>query len=190
MITVSRSGPPLQTTAGTVNDRLYDRPAWCRLRNSGRSQTALQYLLARCRLRQVLFRLRLAFERSNLVRVVSDHQIVDVVVDLCEPVACTGWDDDYISGLQFIRHTIPNIRPVITRPVELDNGPLRRWAPLSVRDIRSQDERGRAGNDVIHLADQIMLSDRISLWLIQLHAVNHSNADVSLTQLNISHLLI
>src|SRR5436190_24394499 len=56
-------------------------------------------LSSRRRLAQVLLRLRLVLERRDLVGIDANHQVVDVVLDLREPVARTCRNDDDITGL-------------------------------------------------------------------------------------------
>src|SRR5471030_1829508 len=113
-----------------------------------------------------------------------------MIVDLREPVARARRNDQNVSNLDLVRHAVPNVRSVVPRPVELDNGPLRRRTPLPVDNIRTQNDRGRSGDDVIDLADLVMFGDRVRVWLVQLPAVDHADADVSLADLDIPHLLI
>ena len=91
-----------------------------------------------------------------------------MIVDLCEQVARPCRNDHHVSGLELNRQAVPDLRPVVARPVELDNSPLRRGTPLPVGNVRAQDERGRSGDDVVDLADLIVFGDRVRGGLVQL----------------------
>src|SRR5262249_53973907 len=101
-----------------------------------------------------------------------------------------GRNDHDVTRLQLIRDAIPNFRTVVAGSIELDDGPLRGWTPLPVGDIRTENESGRSFNDVVNLADLVMFGDRVRSGLVQLSTVDHANADVSLSQFDVSHLLI
>ena len=72
------------------------------------------------RLRQILLRLRLALERRDLVGIDPHHQVVDVVVDLREPVAGAGRDHHDVAGLDLVGDAVADFRAVVARAVELD----------------------------------------------------------------------
>ena len=64
-----------------------------------------------------------------------------MIVDFREPVASARRDDDDVAGLDLMRDTVANVGTVVPRPVELDDGALRRGTPLPVDDVRTKDER-------------------------------------------------
>src|SRR6516165_3340108 len=53
------------------------------------------------------------FMRCHLVGIDAHHQIGDVIVDLREPVPCAGRNNDHVSGLELIAHTIANRGTVV-----------------------------------------------------------------------------
>ena len=65
--------------------------------------------LSRCRLRQVLLRLRLTLKRRDLIWIDANHQVVDMIVDLGEPMSRTRRDDQHVSGLKLIGHSVADV---------------------------------------------------------------------------------
>src|SRR5438552_14908147 len=94
--------------------------------------------------RQVISGLRLALQRRDFVRIDANHQVADVIVDPGEPVARARRNDDDVSRLDLVRDAVADVRTVVPRSVELDDGAQRRRTPLAVDDVRSEDERRRA----------------------------------------------
>src|SRR5260370_42657131 len=90
--------------------------------------------------RQVIPGLRLALERRDFVRIDANHQVADVIVDPGEPVARSRGNYDDVSRLDLVRDAVANVRTVVSRPVELDDGAQRRGTPLAVCDCRTQHE--------------------------------------------------
>ena len=80
--------------------------------------------------------------------------------------------------------------PLLPGPLNSDDGPLRRRTTLSVDDVGTEHQRRRAVDDVIDLADLIVLGDRVRRRLVQLAAIHHADADVGLADFDVSHLLI
>src|SRR5262245_15911550 len=118
-------------------------------------------LPARCRLGQVLLRLRLTLQWRYLVRIEADHQVIDVIVDLGEQMARTRRNHNDVSRFQVVSHAVTYLRPIVSGSIVLDNRSQGCRTPLSIRDVRSKDQRGRSGNDVIDLADLVMFGDRV-----------------------------
>src|SRR6266481_8491517 len=92
-------------------------------------------------IRQVIPGLRLALERRDFVRIDANHQVADVIVDPGEPVARSRRNYDDVSRLDLVRDAVANVRTVVSRPVELDDGAQRRGTPLAVDDVGPEDER-------------------------------------------------
>src|SRR5262245_4722779 len=113
-----------------------------------------------------------------------------MVVDLREPMpsACRNHHD--IAGLELIRHTVPNVRSIVPRTIELDDGSLCSGTTLPVCDIRPKHKRRRSIDDVIDLAYLIMLGNRVRIRLVELATMDHPDSDVRLSNLDIAHLLI
>src|SRR5678815_4871842 len=89
--------------------------------------------------------------------------------------------DDYdIAGLQLTRNPVENFSAVIAGAIELDDCALGGRTALTVGDFGTQHQRARAGNDVVHLAHLVVLGDRILVWLVELAAIDHADADVRL----------
>src|SRR5882672_12418800 len=128
--------------------------------------------------RQVIFGLRLALQRRDFVRIDTNHQVADVIVDLGEPVPRARRNDDDVSGLDLVHDGVAYVRTVVPRPVELDDGAQRRGTPLAVDDVGPEDECRRPGDDVVDLADLVVFGDRIRRGLVELAAVDHADADV------------
>ena len=61
---------------------------------------------------------------------------------------------------------------------------------MSVEDVRTEDQRGRSGNDVVDLAYQVVFGNRVGGGFVQLSPIDHADADMSLSDLDIPHLLI
>src|SRR6185369_3476590 len=87
-------------------------------------------------------------------------------------------------------HGVVNAFAVVARSVVLDDGTLRRGAALAVDDIGPEDERRRALDNPIDLADLVVLGDRGGTWLVQLRAVFDADADPGLADVDRAHLLI
>src|SRR6185369_14518805 len=68
---------------------------------------------ARRGLGEVRPRLRLALQRRDLVRIDADHHVVDVVVDLREPVARARRDDHDVAGLDLVGDAVADIGAVV-----------------------------------------------------------------------------
>ncbi len=101
-------------------------------------------LAALGRLRQIVLRLRLALQRRDFVGIDPHHQVVDVVVDLREPVAGAGRNHDDVAGLDLIGDAVANLGAVVAGAVELDHGAHGRGPPLPVDDVGAQHQRRRA----------------------------------------------
>ncbi len=48
-------------------------------------------------------------ERRHLVGIDAHHDVIDVIVDLGEPVPGAGRDDDYVSGLELIADAVSDV---------------------------------------------------------------------------------
>ena len=114
--------------------------------------------------------------RRHLVGINTHHQIGDVIVDLREPVPCAGRNDDHVSSLELIAHTIANRRTVVAWPIEQTHGFFRRRTALHVEDIGTQHQRARPVDDVIDFTDQIVLGDRVRRRYVQLSAIHNANS--------------
>jgi len=113
-----------------------------------------------------------------------------VIVNLGEPVAGTGGNHHDVSGLQLIRLPVLDFGSVVPRTVELHHGRLRRRTPLPVRDVGTKDQRRLTGNDVVDLADLIMLGNRIRSRLVELATIYNADADMRFPDVDIAHLLV
>ena len=85
---------------------------------------------------------------------------------------------------------VPDSDPLLPGP--LNSTTVRSVAGRRCRfdDVRPEHERRRAGDDVVDLADLIVFGDRVRRRLVQLAAIHHADADVSLAELDVAHLLI
>ena len=103
---------------------------------------------------------------------------------------CAGGNHNHVPNLQVVWLAVSNFRTVIARPIKFDNSPQRGGTSLPVRNIGTENESGRTGDDVVNLADQVMLGDGAGRGLVQLSAVDHTDTDMSLSDPDISYLLV
>src|SRR5207237_4589931 len=61
---------------------------------------------------------------------------------------------------------------------------------LPVGDVGTENEYGRTGDDVVNLADQIMLRDGVRCRFVQFSPVDYTNTNVSLSDVDIPYLLV
>src|SRR6185503_2227943 len=140
--------------------------------------------------REVRLGRRFVFDGRHFVGVDPHHQVVDVVVDLLEPVAGAGWNHHDVARLEVVAFTVADVRAVVAWSVELADGQLRCRAPLPVRDVGSEHQRRRAVDDVVDLADLVVFGDGVGRGFVQLPTMHHPDADVRLADLDVAHLLI
>src|SRR5215468_10214788 len=57
---------------------------------------------------QIRLRRRFVPDWRHLVGIDAHHQVVDVIVDLGEPMPGAGWDDDHVAGLELVGCAISN----------------------------------------------------------------------------------
>src|SRR5258705_11644649 len=88
--------------------------------------------------RQVIPGLRLALQRRDLVRIDANHQVADVIVDPGEPVARACRNDDDVARLDLVRDAVADVRTVVPRPVELDDGAQGRGTLLAVYGVQHE----------------------------------------------------
>ncbi len=105
-------------------------------------------------------------------------------------MACSRRDDDDVARPQVVRNTVSNFRAVVPRPVEFPDRLHGRRTALFVRDVGAEHERRRAGDDVVDLADEIVLRHRVRPRSVQRSSIDHTDADVSLADVVGPDLLI
>src|ERR1043165_1256044 len=67
---------------------------------------------------QILLGCSLVSDRRHLVRIDADHQIVNVIVNLREPVSGTGGNDDDVASLEVVALPVDDLRAVVARRSE------------------------------------------------------------------------
>src|SRR5678816_4594538 len=85
---------------------------------------------------EVLLGCRFVTKWRHLVRIDAYHQIVNVIVDLREPVAGSGRNHHDVAHLQVVALAVADRRSVVTRPIEEPYRLLRRRPAHHVRDVR------------------------------------------------------
>jgi hypothetical protein len=70
------------------------------------------------------------------------------------------------------------VEPLLPGPLNRRTRFGGRGTPFQVGDIRTQHQRAGSRHDVIHLAHQIMLSDRVRRRCIKLAAIDDTDADM------------
>src|SRR5262245_4201108 len=89
-----------------------------------------------------------------------------------------------------MRDAVANRHAVVARSVEHSYRLVVGRAPLHVGDVGSGDQRRRSVDDVIDLADEIVLGDRGVARLIELAAVDDADVDVRLADIDRANLLV
>src|SRR5262249_20587596 len=129
-------------------------------------------------------------DRRHFVGIEANHQVVDVVIDLCEPVAGTGRDHHNVPWFELICFAVSNLGPVVSGPIELNDRTLGRGTALSVRDIGTKHQCGRPGDYMVDLADFIVFGNRVRGRRVQLPAVDNADADVRFADVDVPNLLV
>src|ERR1043166_4036023 len=80
-------------------------------------------------------------ERGDLIRVNAHHDVLNMIVDFCEPMPSPGWDHDDVASLEVERLAVLNFLTIIARPVEQAHGFRICRTTLHVGDLWTQHQR-------------------------------------------------
>ena len=104
----------------------------------------------------------LAFQGNDLVRIDAHHQVSDVIIDFREPVTRACRNDDHVAGVELVGFRILDGAGVEAGTVLFADGHLGIGPLFCSHQIRAGKQRGGALNDVIDLADLLVLGNGLS----------------------------
>src|SRR5260221_827119 len=100
---------------------------------------------------------------------------------------CPGGIEGRFSRFDLVRDAVADVRAVVPRPVELDDGAQRRGTPLAVGDVGPPDERRRARDDVVDLAHLVVFGNRVPRGLVELAAGKHTQRPAGPAPIAVPH---
>ena len=113
-----------------------------------------------------------------------------MVINPGEPVSRTGRNNNDVAGLELIALSIANRRGIIAWSIDEAHNRIIRRASLFVDEIGTKNKCPRSVDDMVHLTDLIMFSNRIWQRRIELSAMHKADGDSCFADVDIAHLLI
>src|SRR5262245_12755432 len=131
----STSFPRRAESRGAASSGVSRATSYTRLVRMSRMRLSITVLLLRpARRRQIRLRFGLALERRHFVGIDAHHQVVDVIVDLREPVAGARRNHDDVAGFEIVGGAVADRAAVAARSVEETHRLERRRALLRADD--------------------------------------------------------